>query len=326
MDEVGGYSPRYITPGSLESNYTSRDQGKRREIANTQIYGIVPSLENKVTNWGEEILEGDFLSDDDTGKVLLGMYTLKKYAPTVDEAERAMGEVEMGDKVLLTIDGKTNEFVVKGVLGGKTDAARQAYISATDMRKILGNGDTRATTINIKSKKAGDESYIKKVLMNNDLGENQKVQTYDEAEPSFVQDLKKVFVILGAVISGVGLAVAFITIFIVIYINAITRRKYIGIMKAIGITPKVVELSYVFQSIFYGVTGSFVGALLVYLLLVPYFTHYPINFPFSDGIMVAPYVDTFIKFIILMIATILAGYLPSRSIINQNTLNAILGR
>lgn len=42
--------------------------------------------------------------------------------------------------------------------------------------------------------------------------------------------------------------------------------------------------------------------------------------------MVAPYFDTFIKFTVLMLATILAGYLPSRGIVKQNTLNAILGR
>jgi ABC-type lipoprotein release transport system permease subunit len=42
--------------------------------------------------------------------------------------------------------------------------------------------------------------------------------------------------------------------------------------------------------------------------------------------MVAPVLDTFYKFLILMISTILAGYLPSKSIIRQNTLAAILGR
>lgn len=97
-------------------------------------------------------------------------------------------------------------------------------------------------------------------------------------------------------------------------------------MKGIGIYPSVIELSYVMQSIFYGITGSFIGALLVYLVLIPGFLAHPINFPFSDGIMVAPYMDTFQKFVVLMIATILAGYLPARSIVKQNTLNAILGR
>jgi ABC-type antimicrobial peptide transport system permease subunit len=80
------------------------------------------------------------------------------------------------------------------------------------------------------------------------------------------------------------------------------------------------------QSIFFGFVGSVIGAVLIYTLFIPFFLSYPIDFPFSDGIMVAPYLDTFYKFLVLMISTILAGYLPSRSIIKQNTLNAILGR
>jgi ABC-type antimicrobial peptide transport system permease subunit len=135
-----------------------------------------------------------------------------------------------------------------------------------------------------------------------------------------------VFSILGNVIGGVGIVVAIITIYIVIYINAITRRKYIGIMKGIGISPAVIELSYIFQSIFYGVIGSLLGAVVVYFVLIPLFIAYPIDFPFSDGIMVAPYKDTLIKFFVLIFFTVMAGYIPARSIVKQNTLNAILGR
>ena len=326
LPEVAGFSVRYIQSGSLESNFNQRDSGKRREIANTLIFGITPSDEHKVTNMGDDMLEGEFLTDDDTNKVVLGKYTVKKYAPTPDEAERAMGEVKVGDNILLTIGDKTNQFTVKGILNGKTDAARQAFVNATDIKKILGNGDNRASMISLKVYNHNEATFVKGVLVNNGLGENQKIETYAEAEPSFVKDLKKVFNILGNVIGGIGLVVAFITIFIVIYINALTRRKYIGIMKGIGIHPVSIELSYVFQSIFYGVSGSLIGSLIVYIILVPVFAAYPINFPFSDGILVAPYLETFLRFVTLMVATILAGYFPARSIIKNNTLDAILGR
>jgi ABC-type antimicrobial peptide transport system permease subunit len=228
--------------------------------------------------------------------------------------------------VLVTINGKTNEFVLKGVMGGKTDITRHALISDTDMKKFIDGDGVAASLITVRTKEQGQEQGVKDILVNNGFNINQKVQIYAEGEPSFVKDLKKVFSILGNAIGSIGLIVAFITIFIVIYINAITRRKYIGIMKGIGITPAVIETSYVMQSIFYGVLGSLIGALLVYFLLIPLFAANPIDFPFSDGIMVAPYYETFIKFSILMFATILAGYIPARSIVKQNTLNAILGR
>lgn len=326
LPEVGGYSPRLVQPGSIESNYNKRDAGKRKEIANGNVMGINPVLESRVTGWDNDILEGEFLQEGDTGKIVVGKNMLARYALAPQDAERALGDVKIGGKVLLTINNNVNEFTLKGVLDGKTDASRQAYISLSDMQKIMDGGNTRASLIAVRAKESGGEDFIKQVLVNNGYAIDQKVQTYAEAEPSFVKDLKKVFSILGTAIGSVGLVVAFITIFIVIYINAITRRKYIGIMKGIGITPKVIEASYVMQSIFYGITGSLIGVVIVYTVLVPLFVTYPIDFPFSDGIMVAPYYDTFLKFVILMFSTILAGYLPSRSIIKQNTLNAILGR
>jgi ABC-type antimicrobial peptide transport system permease subunit len=97
-------------------------------------------------------------------------------------------------------------------------------------------------------------------------------------------------------------------------------------MKGIGMSPAVIETSYIIQSIFYGVMGSILGAILVYFVFIPLLNAYPIDFPFSDGIMVAPYDSTLTKFAILMFATVLAGYLPARSIVKGNTLNAILGR
>jgi putative ABC transport system permease protein len=326
LPEVSAYSVRYIQPGSIESNYNNRDAGKRKEVANGNVLGIKASNETKVTHWDEDILEGNFLEDSDTGKIVVGKNMLARYSQVPQDAERALGDVQIGDKVLVTINGKTNEFTLKGVINGKTDASRQAYISETDMKKLIDGDDIRASAIVVRAAKADQEDYIKSVLVNNDLNIEQKVETYAEGEPSFVKDLKKVFSILGTAIGSIGLVVAFITIFIVIYINAITRRKYIGIMKGIGINPNVIELSYIMQSIFYGISGSFIGALIVYFILIPGFLAHPIDFPFSDGIMVAPYMDTFQKFVVLMIATILAGYLPARSIVKQNTLNAILGR
>ena len=153
-----------------------------------------------------------------------------------------------------------------------------------------------------------------------------KVQTFSEAEPKFLKDIKATFALLGNAISSIGLAVASITVFIVIFINAITRRKFIGIAKGIGISGRAIEFSYVMQSFFYAICGSLIGIVLVYTLLVPYFAANPINFPFSDGILVAPILGTSIRVSLLIFATIVAGYVPARLIVRKNTLDSILGR
>ena len=62
---------------------------------------------------------------------------------------------------------------------------------------------------------------------------------------------------------------ASITIFIVIFINAVTRRKYIGILKGIGVTSGAIEFAYILQSFVYAVVGSVLGIIIIYVLLVP---------------------------------------------------------
>jgi hypothetical protein len=59
---------------------------------------------------------------------------------------------------------------------------------------------------------------------------------------------------------------------------------------------------------------------------VPFVTAHPINFPFSDGILVAELQSTIIRAIILIFTTSVAGYIPARIVVKQNTLDAILGR
>src|SRR5690606_13810132 len=141
----------------------------------------------------------------------------------------------------------------------------------------------------------------------------------EDAQPKFLQDIKDTFALLGSIISSIGLFVASITVFIVIFINAITRRKYIGIMKGIGINGKAIELSYVFQSLIYAMIGSVIGIVLVYFVLVPFFNANPIDFPFSDGILVAPWSGTLWRIGLLIFATALAGYIPARMIVKKNT-------
>ena len=68
------------------------------------------------------------------------------------------------------------------------------------------------------------------------------------------------------------------------------------------------------------------GLLVLYLFLVPYFTAHPIDFPFSDGILVAPFGDTMVRVGLLSLATVIAGYIPARMVVSKNTLDSILGR
>ena len=111
-----------------------------------------------------------------------------------------------------------------------------------------------------------------------------------------------------------------------IFINAITRRKFIGILKGIGINEKAIEISYIIQSFFYALCGSVIGIIVLYLFLQPAIAAHPIDFPFSDGILVAPLSGTMLRIGLLMVTTIIAGFIPARLVVHKNTLDSILGR
>ncbi len=132
--------------------------------------------------------------------------------------------------------------------------------------------------------------------------------------------------LLGNALSSFALIVASITIFIVVFINAVTKRKFIGIMKGIGVSPLAIECSYIFQAMFYGIVGSAVGLFLTFVVLKPFFDAHPINFPFSDGILVATPESAALRVVILLVVTFAAGYIPAKIIVRRNTLDAILGR
>ena len=73
-------------------------------------------------------------------------------------------------------------------------------------------------------------------------------------------------------------------------------------------------------------SGVVLGMIIVFAFLKPYIAAHPINFPFSDGILVATFSGTMIRAAILLIATVVAGYIPAKIVIRGNTLDAILGR
>jgi len=200
------------------------------------------------------------------------------------------------------------------------------FILDSEFRKLAGRSDYNLNQIAISLVPGTDPVIAKKALLASGVDKDGRVQTSEEAIPQFLDQIKTTFSLLGNAISAIGLVVAAITIFIVIFVNAITRRRYIGILKGIGIAPRAIIISYILQSLLYALIGAIVGSILVFAFLKPFFDANPINFPFSDGILVATVSGTSIRVAILLMATIVAGYIPARIVIKQNTLSAILGR
>ncbi len=341
---VQDFTVRYKTGATIEANYRERrDFSALPSSVGVNVVGIDPEQEESVTGLSESLIEGTMLSGDESGYILLGSTFIKRYSNFSDLFE-PLDEVYAGDRVKVSVTGKgltftsdmggddtsnsnVQEFIVKGIVKSKVDEVSiAAFITESDYRRLTGDTSLNAQEIAIKKAPGYEDTYVKDVLLSYGFDSLAKIQTAGEAIPKFLDDIKQTFSLLGSAIGGIGLVVSAITIFIVIYINALTRRKFIGILKGIGISGTAIEIAYVLQSIFYVLIGSLIGAVIVYGLLIPVIAANPIDFPFSDGILVADPLPTLSKFLTLFVVTVIAGYLPARLIVKKNTLDSILQR
>lgn len=327
LPEVADYTARYREGGTLEANYKTRKESDKPNTATAIMVGIDPVEEDAVTGISSSIVEGSFLSPGDYDKVVVGGYLLTQYFPVETPGFSTLDNVRIGSKIRMKVGTVVREVEVKGILKSKVDeVSMRAYMVDSQFRSLIGRNDGNVDEIALKLRPGASPEAVRDALLARGVGQYAKVQTYEDAQPKFLKDIIATFNMLGTAFSSIGLVVASITIFIVVFINALTRRKFIGILKGIGITGRAIEISYIFQSVFYALVGSAFGLLLVYGFLVPFVASHPIDFPFSDGILVAPIDATLLRVGLLVFATVIAGYIPARMIIRKNTLDSILGR
>lgn len=327
LPQVESFTPRYRQGGILEANYQTRKDTEKANTASAQIVGIDSAMEHDVTRIKDDVIEGSFLTPDDYDKVVLGHYLLKQYMPIETPSFATLENVSVGSKIRLNLGGAMREVTVKGIIKTKVDeVSMSAYMVGTQLRGLIGRSDGNVDEIAIKVRPGVDPASVRDAIVLRGGDAHARVQTYEDGQPKFLKDMINTFNLLGAAFSSIGLVVASVTIFIVVFINAITRRKFIGILKGIGISARAIEVSYVMQSIWYALCGSAIGLVLVYGVLVPYFASNPIDFPFSDGILVAPMGETIFRIMLLIVATLIAGFIPAWMIVRKNTLDSILGR
>lgn len=319
---------RYTGSARVESNYRDTIKpGDKRDGVGAQLLGIDPIEEEKFSGVSKFVIRGSYLASTDQDSILIGKNLLYEFTPIEAPGFQTLKNVVIGQRVKITVGDVSKEYFIKGILSSKVDDFDTSVVAlSSEVRKLTGRTDLNAGTIAIQFLPGTDPYFAKDFLLQSGVGEYARVQTAEEAFPKFLKDIKATFGILGSAISGIGLVVASITIFIVIFVNAITRRRYIGILKGIGINQQAILYSYMYQAFIYASFGIVFGMTLVFSLIKPYFAAHPINFPFSDGILVATLGTSLLRAGILLVTTIIAGFIPARIVIKQNTLSAILGR
>ncbi len=327
--DIAAFSERIVEGATLEANYLRAvsQPNKVPDTAGVVVAGIDVHNERLVTDLKEKVVEGDFLTERDDDGIVLGRLLVDRYFPA-DIGLQTVSDVYPGDKVRLTVDGVRREFTLRGIVSTKADATdMRVFILDSTLKKMLGiSGSPIADEFALRIKEGASVDAVRASILSFGVGKYALVRTTEEAIGEFLDEIKDTFKVIGNIIGGISIIVASITIFIIIFITAITRRKFIGILKAIGVSGITIELSYVLLSIFYSLVGVSIGVAILYFFLLPYFAANPIDFPFSDGILSVTPFDTVSRSLMLVITTVVAGYIPARLIVKKNTLDAILGR
>ncbi len=326
LPTMSSYSSRYVRSGTVEANWQEKEEEKDANIVGAQIAGIDPEREEKTTGLSRVVSEGRWLDPDDSSGIVVGSALLQEYSPVADLVS-LLRDVHVGTRLRVTVGSSTQEFTVRGIVDSKVDfVSNRIFMNDAMLRRMVNKNDYNATEIAITTIPGSDPYLIKSPLMRNGYGESARINTSSEGAPAFLVNLKLFFGIIGTVLGSVSVVVALITIFIIIYISALTRRKQIGILKGIGVSPLALECSYIIQALVYVFIGSVISLLVIFLVLKPYLDANPIVTPFANIVLVAEPGSVFIKWVLVIAISTLAGYLPARLIVKQNTLNAILGR
>jgi putative ABC transport system permease protein len=321
---------RYTAAAVVEHGYKNKlRQTDLTDSVAGLLSGINPRDEQLVTNIKSQLIEGEFITENDADSVVLGANFFTRHSsvrPTSDE--RKLIDVYPGDKVRITVNGIQKEVTIKGIIKTNNDNIDSRIImSDSQVRSLTNNQNLDASEIAIKLIDGANAKEAEQFIVNSISNKNDVlVRVAADALPSGIEDIRETFRFLGNIVGVISLIVGAVTIFIVIFVNAITRRKFIGILQGIGISSQSIELSYVFQAIFYATSGILLGAFLIIYLLRPYFLIHPIQTPIADGILSISNGNIISKSFILLITGIISGYIPARIVTKQNTLDAILGR
>ncbi len=320
------YSPRLNGSAKMELDWRDKIQGSQGNSISGSILGVDPDLENKTTLLDTKVVEGRFLKEDDRDSIVIGA-TLAGRGSGFSLGETLKG-VEVGKRILLTYtNGVQKEYTIVGILQTKVGLrSNQAFVNLQELKEINNITDQRYSSIAIKTTDPLHTADFKSYFYQAGYDKYNRIESWDETRGSALNNINIAFTLIGNVIGGIGLMVGGITIFILIFVNAITKRKFIGILKASGVSSIAIVISYIIQAMTYTIVGILLGLLFLYGFLVPYFERNPIDFPFSDVTLYLTQDYVLIRVIILFLVSTFAGLIPAYLIARENSLNAIMGR
>ncbi len=303
---------------------------KSKDIAmGVQATGLDPSQDRLVTSISTKVVKGEWLSDNDRGKVVVGQLIAGGlHEDKIGETSQfgtlteGLGGVQPGDTVTLTFsNGVTKNFHVKGIANseGFGFVSQSAYITMADMDEIFGLDD-QADSLLVRLNDPENADHVKTLVLG--LGLKQAdILTWKEAS-NFAAGLNATFGIVNVVTTIVAVVIVMATVSIVVFINTARKKRIIGVLKAIGMRESLVLRIFLVEALIFGIIGSVLGIGLM-LLTLSYFQGNPLVLPIGS-LRPSIGLDILIGSAgLIVLISVIAGYFPSRMASRAETIESL---
>lgn len=285
------------------------------------VIAINPDEYSKVFNISDKMTQGQYLQADDADGIILGRQIAG--GENVEMNSTSLKGATVGDKVIVAFDGFEKTFTVRGIFYTKfIESDVRAFITEKALSNIMPISKNRATTINIRTAD-NDETRVHESLQT--IRPDVEAFLWTEAT-GLMKSVSSSFMSIDILMTMVGVIIAAVTVFIVVYVDIVNRRRQIGILRAIGIKPYVIVLNYVILASVYAMLGILLGSLIYFAILVPYFNIHPFSLPITDATLILPWSEYIKRLEIVSWVAVVSGLIPAIIVIKAKMLDEIQGR
>ena len=316
---VVGSSAHYRDNPIIE--YDKGRNGKDVKTGRWALKSIDPKAEKNVSKIHEAIIAGSYLEEGDKNKILIGKEVSGGHGGDLDYL--SLG-VSLGDEVYVSFsNGIRRPYEVKGIFSTKSTAIDQTvFITKKEMESVLRISN-QASEVLVKIEDKGNEDMYIEEIRNLGL-ENEDIKKWSDLM-GFTSGASASFDMISIILGVIGTFVAGITIFIIIFVSVVNKRKQIGILKAIGMTSGTIVLHFVIQALFYGALGIIIGASFILFVIRPYFISNPLDFPVGWVSLKVTFDILKVSNLSLMAAALIGGFFPAYRGAKESILKSIWG-
>lgn len=221
------------------------------------------SYDAKQLKWAKDYLVDGTCNEDELNSKN-GIIAVRKIHKSIDLVKTT--DFQLGDKVYISNNNKTKEFTVIGIMDyapySPDEQIITTFITTEKLFKQV-SVDTGYKTIDIQLKSKNQEDTISNIkdIMGNAMTFHDKRQMNTEADNAFIT--------VAVFIYGFICVIALISVLNIINTmntSIASKTKYLGVMRAVGMSGKQLSRMVLAQAVMYNLTGCLFGCIFGIML------------------------------------------------------------